>query len=173
MGWVRQGEVWYDDGQHSDEQLGAATSVRFVNPELPHCRVTLYAYPVARELAEGNVPVCTHTEPEGWVCRNDWPDMHNGKGPTRCVCWLQDMPDHLGCSWDLDTLGIETLTDYQRDDREPETSEFFEPNFEELRYRRLETDSFQRSVPAAELGARIYIERLFLAELIRWDGTDF
>jgi len=173
MGWVRQGEVWYDDGQHTDEQLGAATSARFVNPDLPRCRVTLYAYPVAKELTAAATPVCTHSEPEGWVCRNNWPDLHTGKGPTRCSCWLQDMPDHLACSWDLDTLGIETLTDYQRDDRSPESSEFFEPSFEELRYRRLETGDFKKDVQAAEMAARIYIEKLFSPELIDWDGKDF
>lgn len=173
MGWVRQGEVWYDDGQHTDEQVGAATSVRLVNPDLPNCRVTVYAYAMAKELTADAVPVCTHTEPEGWVCVNNWPDLHTGKGQTRCVCWLQDMPDHLACSWDLSTLGVEILVDCQRDDREPEASNFFDPTFESLRYNRLETGDFKKDAEAAEMAARMYIENLFMPEHIDWDGKDF
>ena len=173
MGWIRQGEVWYDDGQHSDEQIGKATSVRFVDSDLPHCRVTLYAFPTAKELAADELPVCTHVEPEGWVCRNNWPFLHTGKGPTRCVCWVNEMAEHLACSWDLGMLGVETLIDYQRDDRAPETSEFFDPNFEMLRYQRLTTGDFKRDVIAAELAARAYAEKLFDPALIAWDGKDF
>jgi hypothetical protein len=51
MGWIQHGEIWADDGQHTDEQVGKAASVRFVNPELPGCRVTVYAYPSAPEKA--------------------------------------------------------------------------------------------------------------------------
>lgn len=49
MSWEMHGTVWDDDGQHGDEQVGKAASVRFVNPELPGCRVTVYAYPHAPE----------------------------------------------------------------------------------------------------------------------------
>jgi hypothetical protein len=49
MGWTQHGEIWEDDGEHGDEQVGKAASVRFVNPDLPGRRVTVYAYPHAPE----------------------------------------------------------------------------------------------------------------------------
>lgn len=49
MGWQQHGVIWEDDGEHGDEQAGKAASVRFVNPDLPGRRVTVYAYPHAPE----------------------------------------------------------------------------------------------------------------------------
>lgn len=49
MGWQQHGVIWEDDGEHGDEQVGKAASVRFVNPDLPGRRVTVYAYPHAPE----------------------------------------------------------------------------------------------------------------------------
>jgi hypothetical protein len=42
--WVMHGPIMDDDGQHGDEQLGEACSVRFVNPDLPGRVVNVYAY---------------------------------------------------------------------------------------------------------------------------------
>lgn len=50
MGWIQHGEVWSDDGDvGGDTQLGKAASVRFVNPDHPTARVTVYAYASAPE----------------------------------------------------------------------------------------------------------------------------
>lgn len=172
MGWVRQGGIWYDDGEHSDKQIGKASSTRLVNSDLPGCRLTIYAYAAAEEYQyPQEAPVCTHTEPEGWVCKNDWPSLHNGKGPTACHCWVQDMPEHVACSHDLSTLHIETLMDYQRDNRNPATSEFFDPNYEELRYGRLSSQYLGRDIKAAEMYAAHWIRNL-PPFTITWDGKN-
>lgn len=62
MGWVQSGTIWPDDGEPGgDEQIGKAASVRFVNPDLPGRRVTVYAYAHAPEkeivTREGHVEI--------------------------------------------------------------------------------------------------------------------
>jgi hypothetical protein len=52
MGWVQHGEIWSDDGEPGgDVQVGKAASIRFVDPDFPGRRVTVYAYPYAPEKA--------------------------------------------------------------------------------------------------------------------------
>lgn len=48
--WTQHGQVWSDDGDvGGDTQIGKAASVRFVNPDYPGARVTVYAYAHAPE----------------------------------------------------------------------------------------------------------------------------
>jgi hypothetical protein len=48
--WTMHGQVWADDGDvGGDTQIGKAASVRFVNPDCPGARVTVYAYASAPE----------------------------------------------------------------------------------------------------------------------------
>lgn len=48
--WTQHGQVWSDDGDvGGDVQIGKAASVRFVNPDHPGARVTVYAYAHAPE----------------------------------------------------------------------------------------------------------------------------
>lgn len=50
MAWTQHGQVWSDDGEvGGDRQIGKAASVRFVNPDYPNARVTVYAYADAPE----------------------------------------------------------------------------------------------------------------------------
>jgi hypothetical protein len=52
MAWVQHGKVWDDDGNPGgDDQIGKASSVRFVNPDFPGARVTVHAYATAPERA--------------------------------------------------------------------------------------------------------------------------
>lgn len=74
MGWVQQGRVMDDDGQHSEEQVGNAASVRFVHTDMPGRLVTVYAYPVGVVTPSENgdqvecAGIDTHTE--YMICRD-------------------------------------------------------------------------------------------------------
>jgi|SRR5688572_14690364 len=94
QGWARHGEIWADDGTHSDEQAGNAASARFVNPELPGCLVTVYAY---GEMAEpGEIGLLSLTE--FMICRDvdepgsteEWSTYQYGELDHRPLTSVQD-----------------------------------------------------------------------------------
>lgn len=97
MAWERYGEIWDDDGQHTDEQVGNAASARFVNPDLPGRLITVHAFPHAPEILNAD---CPHTP----VLLESY-----GNGVGR----FAPMPDeHDGCTHDLDSLGVQAFTEF-------------------------------------------------------------
>lgn len=155
-----------------DTQVGEAYEARFVNPDFPRCIVAVTVFVSAPELALWDQPGCTHEEPSGWKCRHGWDDLHK-TGYGRCVCWVP--PEHLACSHDMDSLGLETYTEYgiTREGMPKEESPWDDPEWEERSpYGSLDTAPFNRDVAAANRAAQWWLENFDPAH-ITWDGEPF
>ena len=148
MGWVRDGEIMEDDGQHGDDQVDKAASVRFVNPDLPHARVTIYAYAEAPErIAYG----CDHNPGE-----NGYPE------------------EHVGCSWDLDNLRVMASIWFEID--ESRWLDDADPDWSDIRYEMLDTRPYSpdvAGVKSATSDALSWIKSYDPNKLIGWDGERF
>lgn len=158
-----------------DVQVGGAWEARFVNPDFPRCMVVVTVFVSAPELAITDQPECTHSEPEGWKCRNGWDDLHtedNGSG-TRCVCWIPS--EHLSCSYAMDSIGLETYTEFviTREDMREDESPWDHPEWEERTgYEDIDTGPFNRDVKAANVAAYRWLKTFDPAHIV-WDGKPF
>lgn len=159
MGWIQHGEVWDDDGQHGDTQIGKAASVRFFNPDLPGRLVTVYAFPSAPELGS-DAPLCSHA-------RLIVKDLGNG------VAQYAPLPsEHLRCSHDMDRVGVESLIEFMicEDLGDPGGTE----EWSEYRYGPLDTRPYSGTaevmIAEAEQDALAWIMRYDADKFIAWDG---
>lgn len=160
MGWQQHGRIWTDDGQHTDEQVGNAASVRFIDPDKPGARVTVYAYPHAPERLD--YPDCPHE-------RVLLEDLGNNVGR------YAPMPDeHLACSYHMDKLGVQTLTMLELDEDHPADSDEFEPSgADRMEYEFLETRDFGGDTAKAEAVALAWVTCFNADRDIDWDGKPF
>lgn len=158
MAWVQHGIVLEDDGQHTDEQIGNAASVRFTDPDKPGARVTVYAYPHAPERFD--YPDCPHE-----VVLLE--DLGGGVG------WFAPMPpEHLACSYHMDRLGIQILTmlELLEDEDVSGDSDDWEPTWDKMEYELLDTRDYGGDVTAAQTDALAWIRRFDANRAIHWDG---
>jgi hypothetical protein len=146
MAWIQHGEIWPDDGNPgADEQLGKAASVRFVNPDLPGCRVTVYAYPHA--------PEKENTTREGSV------ETFHG--------FMADM-DSFGIqaqTW----FEIDEDADGDADEWEPGWSEIRYQSLDTRPYSGLD----EKMIADAETDALAWVTRFDANRDIHWDGKRF
>lgn len=167
MGVTEAGDVG------GDVQVGGAWEARFVNPDSPRCMVVVTVFVSAPELPVANQPECPHTEPEGWKCRNGWDDLHKPGSGSRCVCWIP--PEHLSCSYDMDSLGLETYTEFfiAREDMEEGESPLDNPEWEErTEYEDIDMGPLNRDVDSANRAARAWLETFDPAHIV-WNGQPF
>jgi len=145
MAWVQCGTVWDDDGEHSDEQVGKAASVRFVNPDLPGRRVTVYAYPHAPEKSivtkSGSIETFHGFEH----------DMDNFG--IQSQVWFEIDEDAAG----------------DADDWEPSWSEIKYENLDTRPY----SGPAKKMIAEAERDALAWIMRFDASRDIHWDGERF
>lgn len=157
MSWVIDPEcgVMEDDGNPGgDRQVGNAASIRFVRPDLPNARITVYAYAEAPEQIEGDVE-CPH---EAVVLE----DLGDG------IVRYAPMPDeHVACTHDLSALGVDALTVLEILDADGE------PDWEHRTIETLDTFPLGRDVAKAEAVALAWIKTLDPERDLKWNGKEF
>jgi len=174
-GWHMHGSVSDDDGQPGgDEQIGKAPSIRFAHFDIPGVLITVHVYPVAPELTTDRMPDCTHDEPADWKCKHGWDELHHGRSTeSRCICYLP--PEHMRCSWDMDSVGLRMQTEFMicRDIDDPgSTEEWCDYEYNDLDTRPY-TGKVEEILAKAEADALKQV-RMFNAERdIHWDGKPF
>lgn len=163
MSWIRHGFA-QDAGEFAgDIQVGRSAGVWFVNPDLPGRLVTVYMCPVAPELDFDDQPECTH--------RSELlEDFGNGVGR-----YAPPPPEHMRCSWDMDKVGIQMVTEFMicADVDDPGSTE----EWSVYAYQDRETPPFsgtvEEIVKAAEAKA-VALAEGFDADLsIHWNGEKF
>jgi hypothetical protein len=173
-GWLMHGSVEKDGADvGGDEQIGKAPSIRFRHFDMPGVLVTVHVYPVAPELDLDRQPECTHDEPEGWKCLHGWDDLHDGTGGARCVCYLP--PDHLKCSYDMDSVGLKMQTEFMicGDIDDPgSTEEWCDYRYDEPDTRPY-TGTVEEILAAAEADALKMVRQFNGERDIHWDGKPF
>jgi hypothetical protein len=173
-GWFMYGEVSEDAGEvGGDEQIGRASSIQFANLDMPGRLITVHVYPVARELDHAEMPECSHGEPEGWACKHGRPELHKPGGSTRCICYLP--PEHMRCSWDMDSVGLQMMTEFMicEDINEPGGTE----SWSDHRYDDVDamplTGAVGEILAKAESVALGAVRRFNGERDINWDGKQF
>ncbi|MFB7858838.1 hypothetical protein [Rhodococcus qingshengii] len=162
-------------GVGGDLQVGGAWEIRFTNPDLPRCLVQVSVFVDAPELPYDEQPECTHVdEPVGWKCRNSWDDFHKPGGGFWCACWIPE--EHLSCTYDMDSLGLSSLTEFviMREGITGDESPFDNPDWEwRSAYVSLDTRPFNRDRKAANRAAHQWLKNFDPNRDISWDGKPF
>lgn len=156
MGWIQHGEIGlHNDEMGGDVQVGRAASVRFIDPEKPGARVTIYAYPVARELDADERSVCLH----------------------KSVKFDSVPSEHMRCSWDMNCVGVQSSIWLEISKDPTSDPDAREVEFSDLQYEDLDTRPFSGSVAeiltVAEGVALGWIRSFDPNRDIAWDGKPF
>lgn len=132
-----------------DFQVGDAWEVRFINAELPRCSVTVKVFSAARELSLEDQQDCSHLLSVDGIFSDE----------------------HLACSYDLTSLGIEMLTEYRIHTSEDLESELVWERSDP--YEAVEARSFHGDVEDCNAYARRWLKSFDPVRDISWDGRPF
>lgn len=165
MGWIQHGEIAEDDGDvGGDMQIGPARSVRFVDPGLPGCLITVYVYAVAQELSLDDQPECMHPA----EIEEDF-----GDGTAR---YKPSPPEHLACSYDMGNVDLQMQTEFMicRDVDDPgSTEEWSEYQYDYVDDRPPYTGTIPEILAAANAAALQEVQTFDADKYITWDGKPF
>jgi hypothetical protein len=179
--WVLDGKIHKDAGDvGGDIQVGPAISARFRSDERPDARFEVTVYATAKLYSELNeeAPTCLHTEPEGWVCKNGWTDLHQPNNGSRCHCYLP--PEHLACSHKPGTVDLQVQYEYRTNGTTE--SGHYESDEEQISYAWVGSEigytqggrnGIVGEVEYATADARTFISNWvnFVNYWLRWDGV--
>jgi hypothetical protein len=179
--WVLDGEIHGNAGDvGGDIQVGPAISARFRSDGRPDARFEVTVYATAKPYLELNedAPACLHTEPEGWVCKNGWTELHQPGSGSVCHCYLP--PEHLTCSHKPGTVDLQVQYEYRTNGTTE--SGHYESDEEQIRYAWVGSEigytqgkrnGIVGEVEYATADARTFISNWvnFVNYWLRWDGV--
>jgi hypothetical protein len=160
MGWVQHGEIWENDGEHGDDQVGNAASIRFINPELPGRRVTVYAYAQAPEIVAGS---CDHK-----------PVKLESLG-SNVARFAPMPPEHVACSWDLTSLGIQSEFWFEFDENATGDADDWDPTFSAIKYEPVDSRPYKSNAQGVEDATKdaLFWIRNYAPSHLAWSGRAF